>query len=438
MNRALLLLGAGLVALIGVGQSLHDGSEIKIGSDQRLIVFIAVQMLAAVLYWCAARTTLRGNPGRRALWLVLGVAAAMRAIPLCSPMFLSSDLFRYIWDGRVQLAGINPYRYVPGDPALAHLRDAAIFSHVNRAMYARTIYPPAAELTFAAIAWIGQTPFVMRAAMVAFEAVAVAAMCAVLRRCGLPMSRVLIYAWNPLAVWEFAGNGHVDALAIGFLALAFLAFAWARPGWTGVALACAVLTKFLPAVVAPALWRRWDWRLPATGLLTAVALYAVYVGAGRHVLGFLPGYAAEEGLSEGSGFWALSGLAELGPLPGAAAAIYAALLAVLLGALGLAVAARPRTQPPDVVRAAADAALLIVVLLVGFSPHYSWYYPWVCLPAAIAPHRGAIFLGAAALLLYIDPLHESFIWQALVFVPTVALTVWDVRSPLADPRRVPS
>ena len=428
-------MGALLVALIGVGQGLHDGSELSIGSPQRLDVFIAVQSAAGVLYLLAVRRVLRADPGPRALWLVLGVAAAMRAIPLASPMFLSSDLFRYIWDGRVQLHGINPYRYVPGDLALFRLRDAAIFSHVNRAMYARTIYPPAAELVFAAAAWIGQTPFVMRAVMVAFEALAVGALCAMLRRCGLPAARVLIYAWNPLAVWEFAGNGHVDALAIGFLALALLAFAWRRPGWTGVALACAALTKFLPVVVAPALWRRWDWRLPAAFALTVAALYAIYIGAGRHVLGFLPGYAAEEGLDSGSGFWALSVLDHAVRLPGAAAGAYAALLALLLGGLALAVAARPPEPAPDVVRAAADAGLLIVVLLVGLSPHYTWYYPWVSLPAVLAPQRSAIFLGVGALLLYVDPLHESFIWQALVFVPTLILAFRDVRRPLFPPRQ---
>lgn len=428
MNRRLPWLGAALVALIGAGQWLHDGNRISIGSQERLLAFIAVQSVATLLYFAAVRAVLRGATDRRALWLVLLVAAAMRAIVLASPMFLSSDLFRYIWDGRVQLAGINPYRYVPDDPALAHLRDTAIFPLINRAAYARTIYPPAAELIFAAVAWIGQTPLVMRAAMVAFEALAVACLIAVLRRCGRPPARVLIYAWNPLAVWEFAGNGHVDALAIGFLALAFLTFAWRRPVWTGIVLACATLIKFLPAVVAPALWRRWDWRLPLAFLATIAALYAIYLDAGQHVLGFLPGYAAQEGLDSGAGFWLLRGLGRLWPLPASAGAVFQVLLALGLAGWSLRVAARP--PEGGVARAAADAARLIVLLLVGLSPHYTWYYPWVSLPAVLAPQRSAIFLGAAALLLYIDPLHDPFAWQALVYLPTLGLLAWDLRHPL--------
>ena len=50
----------------------------------------------------------------------------MRALLLFAPPH-STDIYRYIWDGRVQADGINPYRYVPADPALAHLRDAAIY-----------------------------------------------------------------------------------------------------------------------------------------------------------------------------------------------------------------------------------------------------------------------------------------------------------------------
>ena len=405
------------MALVGAGQALHDGSTLRIGSDTRMAVFVALQTAATAVYFVAVARVLRGGrPGD--LWTVLLVAAGMRAIPLIGPQFLSSDVFRYVWDGRVQWHGISPYAFVPADPALAGLRDAAIYPHINRADYAHTIYPPAAQLVFAAVTAISETAAAMRVAMVAAEAVAVAALLAVLRRLGQPPARVLIYAWTPLAAWEFAGNGHVDALAVVAVALALLAYAAARPGWVGAAMAFGLTAKFLPLAIAPTLWRRWDWRAPVVGLLVTAALYAPYLSRG--VFGFLGGYAGEEGVTDGSGLWPLVPFA---PLPSWLVGVF--LLAVVVALLGLGWGASR-----DVVRTARLAGFAIVTLLVATSPHYPWYYAWASVPAVVAPTRAAIWLGAAALLLYLSPLHERFVWPALLYLPTIALAVWDVRRPL--------
>src|SRR5205085_8955923 len=130
---------------------------------------------------------------------------------------------RYVWDGRVQAAGINPYRYVPADPALAFLRDQDIFPHINRADYAPTAYPPAAQAIFFLATRIQETGTAIKLVVTGFEAVTIAAILALLRCDGLPPERVLIYAWHPLPIWEFAGAGHIDAAAIAFLCLALFA-----------------------------------------------------------------------------------------------------------------------------------------------------------------------------------------------------------------------
>ncbi len=416
-----------LVLLIAAGQSLHDGSELRIGGagNIRIEEFVALQAAAAAIYLFAVAQMLR-RPQAAPLWLVLTIATAMRVVPLASPMFLSSDLFRYVWDGRVQLAGINPYRYLPADPALAALRDTAIYPHINRAATARTIYPPMAELVFAAVAWLGQTPRVMRLAMVGFEALAALCLAGLLRRLGLPFGRLLIYAWNPLPVWEFAGNGHLDAMVVGFSAAALLASAQRRRAVVGVILAAATLVKFLPAAIAPAFWRRGDWRLPLAGGLAAAVLYACYLGAGSQVLGFLPGYAAEEGISDGSGFWLLEGIGLVTPLPGWAGKAFVAAVAAALAAA----AWRWSGAERDAVRTAALAGALATFSMVALSPHYPWYYAWISVFAVISPQRCGIYLGAAALLLYIDPAHARFAWRALVFAPTVALSILDLKRPL--------
>ena len=187
---------------------------------------------------------------------MLLVAAALRVPVLPAPPFLSTDIYRYVWDGRVQAAGINPYRYLPADPALQSLRDDFVFPRINRAEYAPTIYPPAAQMAFAAVGLVWSSVTGVKAAMVGFEVLAVFCLLRLLAAARMPAERVLIYAWNPLPVWDFAGNGHIDAMAIGLVATALLLRARHRDGWAGVALGAAIATKFLPAVVAPVLWRR--------------------------------------------------------------------------------------------------------------------------------------------------------------------------------------
>jgi hypothetical protein len=238
----------------------------------------------------------------------------------------------------------------------------------------------------------------------------------------------VIWAWNPLAVWAFAANGHVDAAAAALLAVALLFAGRGRAVLTGVAFAAAVLTKFLPLAVAPALWPRGGWRFVAAAAATVVGLYACYASAGAHVLGFLFGYTAEEGLSDGSGVWLLAGLAHVVALPRSAGSVYAVVVVLGLGALALWVAfvRRPAAES-ELWRA---AGLLMAAITVAISPHYPWYFAWLALPAIVAPSRALLWLATMPVLLYVDPFSDRFIWPAIaVYLPAFALALIDWRHP---------
>jgi alpha-1,6-mannosyltransferase len=356
-----------------------------------------IPLLQAPLYAVAAWLVLaRPITGRAALAAILLVGLAMRLIVLPSPP-ASTDIYRYIWDGRVQAAGINPYRYLPADEALAGLRDEAIYPHINRAGYAPTIYPPAAQLMFLAATRISESPVFMKTVMVGFEGVAVWAILQLLAARGLPATRVLLYAWHPLPLWEFAGNGHVDAMAIAFLLLGFVAADRRSPILSGIALAAGVLVKYFPAVSGPALYRRWDWRLPAGFAAAIGVLYLPYLSVGTKVFGFLGGYVAEEGFEQGNGIflWQLAGTVL--PLPPHAFAYYFPLAAAVMAGLALAVLSR-RAQPRADIAAALMLAVAFTVLL---SPHYPWYFAWLIPFVCICPRACVIYLTCAASYLHV-------------------------------------
>lgn len=193
-----------------------------------------------------------------ALAIILAAAAAMRLVLLFADPHLSSDIYRYIWDGRVQAAGINPYRYVPNAPELAALRGGQIWPHINRADYAVTIYPPAAQAVFLAITRLGESVPAMKLGLLGFEAAAVLTIIALLRRQGAPATRVAVYAWHPLPLWEIAGNGHVDAAMVALLLAGLLVHLKGRTLLAGLLATLGGLVKPTALLALPVFWRPWD------------------------------------------------------------------------------------------------------------------------------------------------------------------------------------
>lgn len=178
-------IGAALLALTLIGPAVHAGA-----GD---IAYVALAVMQGLLVAYATRLGVT-CPEQQALWLIFGVALALRAALLLVPPHLSTDIYRYVWDGRVQGAGINPDRYMPAAPELAPLRDAAIYPLINRRDYAPTIYPPAAQMLFLLANRLSDGLVAMKLVLIAFEAVTAAVVLGFLLRLGGPATRVLAYA----------------------------------------------------------------------------------------------------------------------------------------------------------------------------------------------------------------------------------------------------
>src|SRR5439155_24445470 len=122
----LLLIISGCAALVLYRASLRA----QTASD--ILWFLQVAGMQCGLYLLAAWLALRARATRSTFVIVIVFAALFRLSILFTAPYLSDDIYRYIWDGRVQAAGINPYRYIPADPALARLRDDKIYPKINR------------------------------------------------------------------------------------------------------------------------------------------------------------------------------------------------------------------------------------------------------------------------------------------------------------------
>src|SRR5277367_592737 len=176
-NAILALLGFGVLAF--TKQLIVEFHHFTIG-------FSGVAGWSVILYALAVAAILTLPADRFTLPLVIGFGIAFRLVTLLPEPFMSSDIYRYAWDGVVQHAHISPYRYVPSDPALTFLRgpNRDLFDHINRRDYAHTIYPPVAQLLFYGITWINASVTFMRLAMILFEGLTVYALMELLRALG--------------------------------------------------------------------------------------------------------------------------------------------------------------------------------------------------------------------------------------------------------------
>ena len=176
-----------------------------------------------VLYLGALALVERCPKDKWTLPIIFTIAVLARLVCIFHPAFLSTDVYRYVWDGKVQGVGINPFRYIPADSHLSFLRDSSIYPKINRRDYAHTIYPPGAQAIFFAVTRLGASEPLMKLAMTTFEAATCFVLMRILALAKLPRERVLLYAWNPLCLWEIASSGHVDAAALTFISLSLYA-----------------------------------------------------------------------------------------------------------------------------------------------------------------------------------------------------------------------
>jgi len=348
------------------------------------------QLAAWAVAWIVAVVAAFHLPRRTAVAGALLAGTALRLAALAGPPTTSDDLYRYSWDGRVQAAGVDPYRAAPESATLAGLREPWLWpgaagcadihrppgcTRINRPGQ-RTIYPPVAEAWFATVyrvAGIGSRYKAWQVAGLLTEVAVLALLPVALGRWRRDPRWVALYALCPAPVLEVVNNGHVDGLAVLCMVAALAVAAGSDPRGAvardvvaGALIGAAALVKLYPAVLVLALvgvgTRSWVSvaRAGVAGVVVVAVAYAQHVArVGVHVLGYLPGYLREEHYTTGGRFL-LASLVRVPHGPAAwvsAAFVIAACTSVLW------------RRPP----APAAAALLLGAVLLAASPVQPWY-----------------------------------------------------------------
>jgi alpha-1,6-mannosyltransferase len=277
------LYGFGLILLVALTMCSRKFSSMGAAS------FIIPLAVAGIAYLLAIREFFR-TPRFPHRVIVIGVVlAALWRVPflLTSPGS-DDDIHRYVWDGRVQRLGYNPYIVVPSDPALGGLHTPETRTLNNPDV--PSPYPAGAQLFFRAVTAIRESVFALKVAFVVCDLAIVLVLLDILRSSRQGAHWVLAYAWNPLLAIEVAGSGHIDIVGALLLLVSFAALGRRWRAVAALAFGMAVAVKFLPIVLLPFYWKRVRMRDAALAVAVVGLLYVPFLNHGRIPIGSLGAY----------------------------------------------------------------------------------------------------------------------------------------------------
>ena len=382
------------------------------------------------------------------------IGFAARGLMLFSEPVLEDDYQRYLWDGGVVAAGLDPYRYSPltvleGRVPFVYnkLRDHAypIVERINHPEL-RTIYPPGAEGAFALAHMISPWSLTAwRGLILVFETISFLLLLGILFHLGRDASWITLYWWNPLVIKEMMNSGHMEAVLVPLLLGSVYLLLKQRLMSSSLLMALAASVKFWPALLLPLIWRQMVHRPThrPTGLLLSVAL-ALLIGVGT-VWPYL-----SSGLNESSGLvayaqnWTTNSLIFplietgfewlLSPLGLAAYTPFIARGAV--GLVLLSVVFHYVRGPGEGEEAVLFQLFSLVLLIFLMSPaQFPWYFLWVAPFLAVYPLYSLCLMVPMLAFYYfgfylmVHDLSESWRFPvvAMSWIPPLLLLIFDFK-----------
>jgi len=251
--------------------------------------FFIPLVVAGVAYLLAIREFLcTPEFPRRVIVFGLALSGLWHVQFLRMPPGLDDDIHRYLWDGRVQRLGYNPYIVIPSEPSFAGLHTPETRSLNNAEV--PSPYPAGAQLFFRAVTSIHESTFALKVAFVLCDFAIVLVLLEILRRTGQAEHWALAYSWHPLLAIEVAGSGHVDIVGVLLLLISAVALVRRWRTVAAVSFGLAVSVKLLPIILLPLYWKRIRVRDAALAAIVVALLYLPFLNHGRIPIGSLGTY----------------------------------------------------------------------------------------------------------------------------------------------------
>jgi len=226
--------------------------------------FIAASVMYAVLSW----TLFRVEISEGALLSIIFIAFLVRLSFIAGSPIGSEDAYRYIWDGKIQAQGINPYLYTALDARLDSLHSPLLPAAMNHADL-KTIYFPLSQWIFYCCYQLsGEALWGYKAVILIAEVGTVAVLYLFLSMLSIPRKFILLYALCPLPIIEFAVDAHLDAVGLPLFLCSLLFYLKDRKVLSYILLGLSMSIKPVGLILLPAIFFfEKGWRNKLSALL---------------------------------------------------------------------------------------------------------------------------------------------------------------------------
>jgi hypothetical protein len=234
-----------------MGMSVLSYLKLASSSSTHIVLFVTASVIASAAYTAGCAVVRRYGGALRPFWapVAIAVGVLIRLALLPSEPVASGDVYRYMWDGKVQVNGFNPYAYAPTDSALNGLHSPLLPRIMDFAKM-RAIYPPIAEWMFrAAYAMLGERAIGIKVFLLLGECISLLLIILILKELKKPLVFVAVYALCPLPIMQFMIDGHMDAIAFPFFLLFVLFYLKRKELPALIGLAASIAAKLLPAII---------------------------------------------------------------------------------------------------------------------------------------------------------------------------------------------
>ncbi len=413
-NSLLIFSGIIILILFSIFVLIQENSKAIL---PYIIIFAVVSIITIALYYFFQSQ--RSEMGKSYLIIIFGFAILFRITLLFSSPSTSDDVYRYIWEGKLVLNGYNPFEYTPDSDELKPFHtedypDKVTYPHMT------TIYPPVAQLVFAAGYLIsGESDFGLKLIFLLAEIITMLFILNLLRIYKIADYALILYAWLALPLMEYFINSHIDVIGIMFFTMSLYFMQRNKPFYFALSYSFAILSKLFPLFFIFVVVKKFGWknslRYGALSLLTIILFTIPFVPQEREISASLFTYLSQ---------WSFNGSVYKVLLEIIDTVAVSRLISLLLFAGSVFYISVKFSD-------SLKAVYLIWIAYIIFTPTlYPWYLGWI---AALNPLFA--FSSINSLLITINvsnftPLSAEwteFWWAALIqYIPFYGWLIWDL------------